>query len=157
MKPEKFKGERPRTTHFLIEFGQYLWLNKEIYPTQSDMIDLFLSCIDHIWANQWSLEIEDNYFDKEPGQRRWKSLKTLHHAFQKHFVVLNEKDEAKAAIIELTQVYGKMDEYIKNFKEIAPKTEISNEGLLVYFQKGLILSIRKKLWDAQPGPTTLEE
>jgi hypothetical protein len=121
------------------------------------MMDLFLSCIDHPWANQWSLEIEDNYFQKKEGERQWESLKTLCHAFKKHFVVLNEKFKAKAAWHELTQWYGKMDEYIKKFKEIAPKTLINKEGLLVYFQKGLIPSICKKLWDAQPGPDMLEE
>ena len=36
-------------------------------------------------------------------------------------------------------------------------TKINDEGLLVYFQKGLLKSIRKKLWDVQPGPETLEE
>jgi hypothetical protein len=157
VKPEKFKGERPRTTHFLVEFGRYLQLNKEIYWTESDMMDLFLSCINHIWANQWSLEIEDDYFEKKEGERRWESLKTPRHTSKKHFTVLNEKEEAKAAIYELTQVYGKMDNYIKKFEEITPKTEIKDKGLLVYFQKGLILSIRKKLWDAQPGLDTLEE
>ena len=68
MKPEKFKGERLQTMHFLVEFGRYLHLNKEIYPTQSDMMDLFLSCIDHIWADQRALEIDEDYFDKEPGK-----------------------------------------------------------------------------------------
>ena len=71
--------------------------------------------------------------------------------------MLNKKDEAKAQLAELTQVYGRMDDYIKKFKEIAPKMKINDEGLLVYFQKGLLKSIRKKLWDAQPGPETLEE
>src|SRR6187551_1168591 len=50
-----------------------------------------------------------------------------------------------------------MDDYIKKFEEIAPKTLINDEGLLMYFQRGLLQSIRKKLWDAQPGPDTLEE
>jgi hypothetical protein len=55
--------------------------------------------------------------------------------------VLNKKDEAKATLHELTQVYGEMDEYIKMFEEITLKMLINNKGLLVYFQKGLIPSI----------------
>ena len=55
----------------------------------------------------------------------------LCHAFKKHFAVLNKKDEAKATLHKLMQVDGKMDEYIKKFKEITPKTLINNEGLLV--------------------------
>src|SRR6187551_2488074 len=50
-----------------------------------------------------------------------------------------------------------MDDYIKKFEEIAPKTKINDKGLLVYFQKGLLKSIRKKLWDAQLGLEMLEE
>ena len=47
VKPEKYKGDRPKMTHFLVDFGRYLRLNKEVYPTESDAMDLFLSCIDH--------------------------------------------------------------------------------------------------------------
>ena len=151
MKPEKYKGDCPKTTHFLVEFGRYLCLNKEVYPTESDAMDLFLLCIDHPWADQCSLEIDKDYFNKEAGEHWWEELKTLRHAFQKHFSVLNKKDKAKA------QVYRKMDNYIKKFEEIAPKTLINDKGLLVYFQKGLLKSICKKLWDAQLGPEMLEE
>ena len=108
-------------------------------------MDLFLLWIDHPWADQRSLKIDEDYFDKDPGERRWEDLEMLRHAFQKHFSVPNEKDEAKAQLAELTQVYSQMDDYIKKFEEIALKTKINNEGLLVYFQKGLLKSIRRKL------------
>ena len=77
MKPEKYRGDRPKTTHFLVDFGRYLRLNKEVYRTKSDAMDLFLSCIDHPWADQCSLEIDEDYFDKEAGDRRWEDLRTL--------------------------------------------------------------------------------
>ena len=103
-------------------------------------MDLFLSCIDHPWADQRSLEIDEDYFDKEAGDRRWEDLKTLQHAFQKHFAVLNEKDEAKAQLAELVQVYGKMDDCIKKFKEIAPKTKINDVVMKCHFSPLLFLS-----------------
>jgi hypothetical protein len=77
VKPEKFRGECPRTMHFLVELSRYLWLNREIYPAELDMMDLILSCIDHIWADHRSLEIKDDYFEKKAGEQRWESLKTL--------------------------------------------------------------------------------
>ena len=47
VKPKKFRGDRSKMMHFLVEFGRYLRLNKEVYPTESDTMDLFLLCIDH--------------------------------------------------------------------------------------------------------------
>jgi hypothetical protein len=64
VKPEKFKEEHPRTTHFMVEFRRYLQLDKDIYLTESNMMDLFFSCINHPWADQRSLKIEDDYFKK---------------------------------------------------------------------------------------------
>jgi len=86
VKPDKFRGDRPKTTHFLVDFRRYLRLNKEVYLIESDAMDLFLSCIDHPWADQRSLELDEDYFDKEPGECRWEELKTLRHMFQKHFL-----------------------------------------------------------------------
>ena len=65
----------------LLEFRRYLRINAEVYLTESDRVDLFLSFIDHPWAVQRGLEVEDDYVEKEEGERRWETLKSIRHAF----------------------------------------------------------------------------
>ena len=52
-------------------------MNAEIYPTESDRVDLFLSFIDHPWATQSGLEVEEDYFEKDEGDRWWETLKSI--------------------------------------------------------------------------------
>lgn len=49
-KPEKFQGDRDKSEAFLLNFSRYLHMNEQIYPTESDRVDLFLSFIDHPWS-----------------------------------------------------------------------------------------------------------
>ncbi|KAK1226610.1 hypothetical protein PQX77_010405 [Marasmius sp. AFHP31] len=49
-KPDVFTRKREEVEDFLMEFGRYLCLNKAIYPSASNKIDLLLSFIKHVWA-----------------------------------------------------------------------------------------------------------
>ena len=132
-------------------------MNAQMYPTESDRIDLFLSLIAHPWATNRGLEIEDDYLEKREGERRWEYLKEIRHPFREDFAELSPKESAKTSLQKLKMEPGKLDAYITAFDSIAPRTKINNEGLLDYFQEGLVPGLRKKLWDMNPGPETLQQ
>ncbi|KAK1219315.1 hypothetical protein PQX77_017968 [Marasmius sp. AFHP31] len=50
-KPDVFTGKREEVEDFLMEFGRYLRLNKAIYPSTSNKINLLLSFIKHVWLD----------------------------------------------------------------------------------------------------------
>ncbi|KAL0062665.1 hypothetical protein AAF712_010502 [Marasmius tenuissimus] len=63
IKPKHFKGNCDKTDPFCYNFGRYLPFNIAFYPKQSERVDLFLSSIDHPWADTRSLELENDRWD----------------------------------------------------------------------------------------------
>ncbi|KAJ8091505.1 hypothetical protein PM082_024423 [Marasmius tenuissimus] len=70
IKPEHFKGNRDKTDRFCYDFGRYLCFNIAFYPKQSERVDLFLSSIDHPWADACSLELENDRWDDSIPQNK---------------------------------------------------------------------------------------
>ncbi|KAJ8080875.1 hypothetical protein PM082_017710 [Marasmius tenuissimus] len=81
IKPEHLKGNCDKTDCFCYDFGRYLQFNIMFYPKQSEWVDLFLSLINHPWADACSLELENDHWDDSIPQdkKQWTTLADIHH------------------------------------------------------------------------------
>src|SRR5687767_7979773 len=105
-------------------------MNDQVFPSESDRIDLFLSLIAHPWGDHCSKEVEEDYMESLSMEKHcWAKLKTLRHRFQEDFGVLNEKAKATTDLEKLRMEDGKLDSYITSFETIAPRTKFNDEAL----------------------------
>ncbi|KAK1217578.1 hypothetical protein PQX77_019767 [Marasmius sp. AFHP31] len=147
-KPDVFTGKREEVDDFLMDFGRYLRLNRAIYPSASNKIDLFLSFIKHVWARHRSKEIEDDYANKAFADWRWKTWRDLCHRLREDFEPHNREGT--------TGDLADIDEFNKTFNELAGDSEHNDAGLRLFYKQGINPALKATIDKFEVVPTTLE-
>ncbi|KAL0062476.1 hypothetical protein AAF712_010688 [Marasmius tenuissimus] len=161
IKPERFKGNRDKTDCFCYDFGRYLRFNIVFYPKQSEQVDLFLSSIDHPWADAHSLELENDCWDDSIPQnkKRWTTFADIRHQFQQDFGVRGRKGRSQVVLEEISMSgnLAKLEEYIAAFELAAPFTGYNDEALLRFFKAGMNPGLRRAVEGMEPEPEGLQK
>ncbi|KAL0058737.1 hypothetical protein AAF712_014565 [Marasmius tenuissimus] len=139
IKPEHFTGDCDKTDHFCYDFGRYLRFNNRFYPKESEWVDLFLSLINHPWADARSLKLEDDHWDDDIPQnnKRWTTFADIRHRFKQDF--------------------AKLENYIAAFELAAPFTGYNDEALLRFFKAGMNPGLRRAVEGMEPEPDGLQK
>ncbi|KAL0059097.1 hypothetical protein AAF712_014198 [Marasmius tenuissimus] len=161
IKPERFKGNRDKTDCFCYDFGRYLQFNIAFYPKQSERVDLFLSSINHPWADARSLELEnDCWNDSIPqNKKRWTTFADIRHQFQQDFGVRGGKGRSQVVLEEISMSgnLAKLEEYIAAFELATPFTGYNDEALLWFFKAGMNPGLCRAVEGMEPEPEGLQK
>ncbi|KAJ8096308.1 hypothetical protein PM082_011464 [Marasmius tenuissimus] len=161
IKPERFTGDRDKTDRFCYDFGRYLRFNNRFYPKESERVDLFLSLIDHPWADARSLELEDDHWDDDIPQnnKRWTTFADIRHRFKQDFGVRGRKGRSQVVLEEISMSgnLAKLENYIAAFELAAPFTGYNDEALLQFFKAGMNPGLRRAVEGMEPEPEGLQK
>ncbi|KAK1216655.1 hypothetical protein PQX77_020710 [Marasmius sp. AFHP31] len=157
-KPDVFTGKREEVEDFLMEFRRYLCLNKAIYPSASNKIDLFLSSIKHVWAHHRSKEIEDDYANKNFADWRWKTWGDLCCRLREDFEPHDWEGTAEQNLDSLRQTgdLADIDKFNKAFNESAGDSEHNGANLKLFYKQGINPALKATIDRFKVIPTTLK-
>ncbi|KAK1216318.1 hypothetical protein PQX77_021055 [Marasmius sp. AFHP31] len=153
-----FTGKREEVEDFLMEFGRYLRLNKAIYLSASNKIDLFLSFIKHVWARHQSKEIDHDYANKNFADWRWKTWGDLRCRLREDFEPHDREGTAEQKLDSLRQTgdLADIDKFNKAFNELAGDSEHNDTGLKLFYKQGINPALKATIDRFEVIPTTLE-
>ncbi|KAJ8091577.1 hypothetical protein PM082_024501 [Marasmius tenuissimus] len=161
IKPKHFMGDRNKTDHFCYDFGRYLHFKNRFYPKESELVDLFLSLIDHPWADAHSLELEDDHWDDDIPQNKKQctTFVDIRHRFKQDFGVQGRKGRSQVVLEEISMSgnLAKLENYIAAFELAAPFTGYNGEALLRFFKAGMNPGLCRAVEGMEPEPERLQK
>ncbi len=142
-------------------FELYIRQNAKRYTEEGAQVTLFLTLMQGDVAGAWAELVLETIITDEAAVLQdpsyiptFGTLKAVYDSFDRCFQFVDAKGEAQSSFETIKQE-SSLEEYITEFKILAPKTKYDTEAQIYFFKKGLKPSILDDIYRIHPIATDL--
>ena len=154
--PAEFDGNREHLNSFLQDCHLYLALNHETYDGEEKKIIFILSYMTKGTAKAWKEAFIQKIMDS--STQNFGTYKDFLAKVHKAFAAADIEGDARAALRQLRQGNGTVDEYNSQFRIIAGRAKITDDTALIeYYMEGLNAGTLSKIFAQSTIPKKIDE
>jgi len=152
-KPPLFSGKIKEVSTFINTVHLYLSM-KMTGKSEATRIAWVLSYVQGGIAEAW----KNNFLDELlKGELEVETAEELFHKMKNEFRETEEEERKIKQLRTIEQGRRTCNEYVQEFKKIARRSSYERWPLIKEFKRGLSGALRRKLAEADPSPSTIEE
>lgn len=152
--PEPFDGSSSKAEAFWTLLASYYYLNRDLYPTESDRIAAALT---HFklgsTAGEWAKDLQKTALAlTTPDFGTWDQFKA---AFKAHFIPVDSTLMSTQAMHSLRMGNRPFSEWYQEWSTHASRSGANEETKMFCFRQNLPNALHQKILGVSPTPTTL--